>query len=91
MRACMNGHIDIARMLVGEYNANIDIADTVRVIVIEYTWKLDSWMGWGIDAAIRIFVRNIVMKKHFLHESEYIMTISCLGTIRSYEPIIGRP
>ena len=39
----------------------------------ECTWKLDSWMGWGIDAAIRVFVRNIAlhMKKHFLHENEY--------------------
>ena len=32
MRACSKGHIDIARMLVGEYNANIDIVDTVSEI-----------------------------------------------------------
>ena len=32
MMACENGHIDIARMLVDEYNANIDILDSVRVI-----------------------------------------------------------
>ena len=33
MMACMNGEIDIARMLVGEFHANIDIQDTVRAIV----------------------------------------------------------
>ena len=32
MRACLNGHTDIARMLAGEFNANIDIQDTVRAI-----------------------------------------------------------
>ena len=32
MVACMKGHIDIARMLAGEFNANIDIQDTVRAI-----------------------------------------------------------
>ena len=33
MRACLNRHIDIARMLAGEFNANIDISNTVREIV----------------------------------------------------------
>ena len=33
MWACYKGHIDIARMLVGEYSANVDILDTVRAIV----------------------------------------------------------
>ena len=33
MWACENGHIDIARMLVSEYNANVDILDMVCVIV----------------------------------------------------------
>ena len=33
MKACSNGHIDIARMLLGEFNANIDIQNTVRAIV----------------------------------------------------------
>ena len=33
MWACLNGHIDIARMLAGEFNANIDISNTVREIV----------------------------------------------------------
>ena len=32
MWACRNGQIDIARMLAGEFNANIDIQDTVRAI-----------------------------------------------------------
>ena len=32
MRACLNGHTDIARMLAGEFNANIDVQDTVRAI-----------------------------------------------------------
>ena len=32
MWACWNGQIDIARMLAGEFNANIDIKDTVRAI-----------------------------------------------------------
>ena len=32
MWACRNGHTDIARMLAGEFNANIDIQDTVRAI-----------------------------------------------------------
>ena len=32
MRACLNGHTDIARMLAGEFNANIDIQNTVRAI-----------------------------------------------------------
>ena len=31
--ACREGHMDIARMLVGEYHANIDIQNTVSVIV----------------------------------------------------------
>ena len=33
MKACLNGGIDTARMLVGEFHANIDIQDTVRAIV----------------------------------------------------------
>ena len=33
MMVCYNSHIDIARMLVGEYNANIDILDMVSAIV----------------------------------------------------------
>ena len=33
MGACYNGHIDIARMLVGEFHANIDTHDKVRTIV----------------------------------------------------------
>ena len=33
MLACNNGHIDIARMLLGEFHANVDIQDKVRAIV----------------------------------------------------------
>ena len=33
MAACENGHIEIVRMLVGEYHANIDIQNTVRAIM----------------------------------------------------------
>ena len=33
MLACYNVDIDIARMLVGEYHANIDIQNNVRGIV----------------------------------------------------------
>ena len=33
MRVCYNGHIDIARMLLGEDHANIDTKNTVRAIV----------------------------------------------------------
>ena len=33
MWACSNGHIDIARMLVGEHNVNIEIQNTVSAIV----------------------------------------------------------
>ena len=33
MMACSNGHIAIARMLVGEYNANVDILDTVLLLL----------------------------------------------------------
>ena len=33
MWACLKGHIDTARMLVGEFHANIDIQNTVRAIV----------------------------------------------------------
>ena len=33
MYACYNGHIDTARMLLGEFNANVDIQDRVRAIV----------------------------------------------------------
>ena len=33
MNACSNGHIDIARMLAGEFYANIDIQDKVKAIV----------------------------------------------------------
>ena len=33
MLASLNGRIEIARMLAGEFNANIDIQDTVREIV----------------------------------------------------------
>ena len=32
MLACYHGHIDIARMLAGEFNANIDMQTTVRAI-----------------------------------------------------------
>ena len=33
MMACENGHIAVARMLVSEYLANINIQNNVRVIV----------------------------------------------------------
>ena len=33
MSACSEGHVDIARMLVCKFNANIDIQDKVRAIV----------------------------------------------------------
>ena len=33
MSACSTGHIDIVRMLVGEYHANIDIQTKVRAIM----------------------------------------------------------
>ena len=33
MMACSMGHIDTARMLVGEFHANIDIKNKVRAIV----------------------------------------------------------
>ena len=33
MGACSNGHIDTARMLLGEFHANIDIQNEVRAIV----------------------------------------------------------
>ena len=33
MLACLNGRIDIARMLAGEFHANVDIQNTVRAIV----------------------------------------------------------
>ena len=33
MLACSNGHTDIARMLAGEFQGNIDIKDRVRAIV----------------------------------------------------------
>ena len=33
MWACINGHIDTARMLLGEFHANIDIQSKVRAIV----------------------------------------------------------
>ena len=33
MLACGNGYIDTARMLVGDFHANIDIQNTVRAIV----------------------------------------------------------
>ena len=32
MFACQGGHVDIARMLVSEYNANIEIQDKVMAI-----------------------------------------------------------
>ena len=33
MYACSEGHIDIARMLVSEYNANVDFQNTVRAMM----------------------------------------------------------
>ena len=33
MKACSEGHIDTARMLLGEFHANVDIQDKVRAIV----------------------------------------------------------
>ena len=33
MYACSTGHVDTARMLAGEFHANIDIQDNVRAIV----------------------------------------------------------
>ena len=33
MYACQRGHVDTARVLVGEFHANIDIQDNVREIV----------------------------------------------------------
>ena len=34
MYACSKGRIDIARMLVSEDNANVDILDTVRAMLL---------------------------------------------------------
>ena len=34
MNACWMGHIDIARMLAGEFNANIDIQEAVSATSI---------------------------------------------------------
>ena len=33
MYACMNGHVDTARMLLGEFHTNIDFQNKVRAIV----------------------------------------------------------
>ena len=33
MYACVHGHIDTARMLAGEFHANVDIQNKVRAIV----------------------------------------------------------
>ena len=33
MLACMNGDVDIARMLLGEFHANIEVQNKVRAIV----------------------------------------------------------
>ena len=33
MLACSKGHIDTARMLLGEFNASVDIQNKVRAIV----------------------------------------------------------
>ena len=33
MDSCKEGEIDIARMLLGEFHANVDIQNTVRAIV----------------------------------------------------------
>ena len=38
MFACAKGRIHIARMLVGEYHANIEIQTTVRAIAISRLW-----------------------------------------------------
>ena len=58
MEACSRGRIDIARMLVIKYNANIDIQNTVRammrfvtplhLVVIDVVYSL-------IDSSISLF------------------------------------
>ena len=33
MAACLNGHIDTVRMLLGEFHANVNIQSKVRAVV----------------------------------------------------------
>ena len=40
MLTCFHGQIDIARMLAGEFNANIDIQSTVKAISRSCLWRV---------------------------------------------------
>ena len=55
MSACWMGHIDIARMLVGEYHANIEIQTTVRAFAISRLWcclSNDVFGGCARDSGV---------------------------------------
>ena len=52
MVACSNGHIHIARMLVGEYHAIIEIQTTVRAFAISRLW----WCASMCLVTVRVVV-----------------------------------
>ena len=55
MFACDCGRIDIARMLVGEYHANIEIQTTVRAFAISRLWcclSNDVFGGCARDSGV---------------------------------------
>ena len=64
MMVCYNSHIDIARMLVGEYNANIDILDMVSAIVRLFYFVTP--LHWMIVFDVLYYSLNYVFGFQFL-------------------------
>ena len=46
MHACMNGHVDTARMLLGEFHANVDNQDTVRIVRLVLCGDVRACVQW---------------------------------------------
>ena len=54
MLACFHGQIDIARMLAGEFNANIDIQNTVKAI--SRSCLCDGVRAWRVGVVVIVVV-----------------------------------
>ena len=52
MVACRDGHVDTARMLLGEFDANIDNQDTVRATVSLYYVAMCEYVFSGCARGI---------------------------------------
>ena len=62
MDACQNGQIDIVRMLILEFDANIDIRDKVTVVSFLLDVSLFSSVYWCVLKWVVLFAVLVVLR-----------------------------